>query len=321
MRVPLLALAGSLLVVPPPPSAAQSASRDWRPSERTIIGDFSRINAIATSFERVYVASPTSVLVWQPQFRRWEGTYTPPDPRLLNGVFTALVDPSVWLAGSDGWVRFQPELEVWDLGRVGEGVRSIAFDQDDPISGLYILTRSGWQVLPRGALVPSPARPPARPSRPTSVEELLRSTPTLQANAAQVLLDDQQRPVRYTAAARAVDNSGWFLGTSGVGLLFLPDGAAIPQRIPFGLPAPTVGAVLSWPGGVWAATHRTPQAEAALTFVGEELDQFKTIRGLRATGVPFTRVAALAGHGRTVYAATDYGLARVDPREERYEIL
>lgn len=324
MRLPLrLTFAGSLLVVSS--VAAQSASRDWHPSERTIIGDFSRINAIATSFERVYVASPTSLLVWQPQFRRWEGPYTPPDPGILNGVFTALVDPvdqSVWLARGNGWVRFQPELRVWDQGRVVEGVQSIAFDQDDPIAGLYIQTRSGWVVLPRGAIVPSPAaRPPARPVRPTSVEEVLRSSPTLQANAAQILLDDRQRPVRYTAAARAVDNSGWYLGTSGVGLLFLPDGAGIPERIPFGLPAPQVGAVLSWPGGVWVATHRTPQAEAALTFVGQQLDEFETVRGLRATGVPFTRVAALAGQGRSVYAATDYGLARVDPREQRYEML
>lgn len=323
MRLSLpLALAGCLLVAPP--VASQSASRDWRPSERTIIGDFSRITAIASSFERVYVASPTSLLVWQPQFRRWEGPYTPPDPSVLAGVFAGLVDPldqSLWLARADGWVHFQPELQLWDQGRVGEPVLSIAFDQNDPTSGLYLRSRSGWLLLPRGGLMPMPGRAPARPVTPTSVEEVLRSSPTLQANAAQILLDERQRAVRYTAAARAFDNSGWYLGTSGVGLLFLSDGAAIPERVPFGLPSLAVSAVMSWPGGVWVATNRTPQADAALTFVSAELADFNTLRGLRATGVPFTRVAELAGQGRSVFAATDYGLARVDPGNGRYEVI
>ena len=39
--------------------------------DRTIIGDFSRISATATSLDKVYVASPTSLLIWHPQFRRW----------------------------------------------------------------------------------------------------------------------------------------------------------------------------------------------------------------------------------------------------------
>ena len=116
---------------------------------------------------------------------------------------------------------------------------------------------------------------------PTSVEEVLRSNPTLQANAAQILLDERLRTVRFTAAARAFDNSGWYLGTSGNGLLFLQDGAAIPERVPFGLPSLVVGAVTSWPGGVWVGTNRTPQTDAALTFVGEELTEFSTFRACR----------------------------------------
>jgi hypothetical protein len=149
----------------------------------------------------------------------------------------------------------------------------------------------------------------------------LRASPTLQANAAQILVDDRLRTVRFTAAARAVDNSGWYLGTSGVGLLFLPDGAAIPERMPFGLPSGLVSAVLSWPGGVWAATDRSSQADAAVTYVGAELSEFNRMKGPPATGVPFTRVAELAGQGRSVFAATDFGLARVDPGDGRYDIF
>ena len=252
------------------------------------------------------------------------GPIQPARPGLLSRVFAALVDPldqSLWLARPDGWIHFQPELQVWDAGRVGDGVLSIAFDESDPISGLFIRTRGGWLLLPRGGMVPTPGRPPAQPEGADIGGGSAPRNPTLQVNAAQILLDDRLRTVRFTAAARAMDNSGWYLGTSGNGLLFLRDGAAIPDRVPFGLPSLVVGAVTSWPGGVWVATNRTPQTDAALTFVGEELTEFQTFRGLPATGVPFTRVLDLAGLGKTVYAATDYGLAWIEPAEGRYELI
>jgi len=320
MRLPAALL---LLSLAAQPAAAQS-SRDWRLSDRTIVGDFSRITSIAGSFDRVYVTSPTSLLLWQPQFRRWEGPFSPPDPAMLANVFAALVDPldhSLWLARPDGWVHYQPDLDLWDQGRVGEGVVTIALDQNDPVSGLYLRTRRGWYLLPRGGMIPTPGRPPARPLTPATVDDALRSSPTLQANAAQILLDDRLRTVRYTAAARAFDNSGWYLGTSGAGLLFLMDGAAIPERMPFGLPSLRVSAVMTWPGGVWVATDRTTQSDAALTFVGEELAEFTTLRGLPATGVPFTRVLELAGQGKAIYAATDFGVARVEPEDGRFELI
>ncbi len=320
MRLPpgLLALLLALQ-----PAAAQS-TRDWRPSDRVIIGDFSRITSIAAALDRVFVTSPTSLLLWHPQFRRWEGTFTPPDPAVLANVFAALVDPldqSLWLARPDGWAHYQPELDLWDHGPVGEGILTIALDQNDPVAGLYLRTRRGWFLLPRGGIVPSPSRPPARPVTPATVDDALHASPTLQTNAAQILLDDRLQTVRYTAAARAFDNSGWYLGTSGNGLLFLQDGAAIPDRLPFGLPSLQVSAVMTWPGGVWVATDRTPQTDAALTFVGEELSEFSTLRGLPATGVPFTRVHELAGQGRAIYAATDFGVARVEPAEGRFELI
>jgi ligand-binding sensor domain-containing protein len=319
MRLPVVTL---LLLSAMSPLRAQS-SRDWRPSERTIIGDFSRITAVAGAFDRLYVASPGSLLIWHPQFRRWDGPFSPPDPAMLANVFAGVVDPldqSVWLARPDGWVRYQPELDLWEQGRV-DGVAGIALDQDDPLAGLYLRTRRGWMLLPRGGMLPTPSQPPARPLSPVSVEEVLRASPTLRANAAQILLDDRLRTVRYTAAARAFDNSGWYLGTSGVGLLFLQDGAAIPERLPFGLPSLRVGAVMTWPGGVWVATDRTAQAEAALTFVGESLSEFNTLRGPPATGAPFTRVLELAGQNKAVYAATDFGLARVEPDDGRFQMV
>ena len=297
------------------PVRAQSPSRDWRLEDRTVIGDFSRITAVAAALDRVYVASSSQVLIWNPQFQQWQGPFDPPDPQLLARVTGALVDPldnSLWLAGADRWVHFQPELQLWDQGLVPGGVQTIAFDGDDPTTGLFLRTRQGWLLLPRGGIAPSPTtRGPAQPVSPARVEDVLRSNPTIQANAAQILLDPRLNVVRFTAAARSFDNLGWYLGTSGVGLLYMPDGAAIPERLPFGLRSPVAGAVFGWPDGVWTATDRTPLAEAALTFVGSDLKGFRSLQGLPASGLPFSQARKLAGQGSALWAATDRGVVRI----------
>jgi hypothetical protein len=303
---------------------AQSFTRDWRPEDRTVVGDFSRVTAIATSPDRVFIASPTGLLIWNPQFQRWEGSIEPPDRALLARVFTALADPldnSLWLARPDGWVHYQPDIQLWDQGAVPEGIVGIAFDQSDPAAGLYLRTRSDWELLPRGGVVPAPVRPPARPLAPATVDQAIRSNPTLLANAAAILTDNRLRNVRYTAAARSYDNRGWYLGTSGIGTLFMPDGAGLPERLTFGLPSDRVGAVFSWPGGVWAATNRTAATDASFTFVGQELGEFKTVPGPSAVGTPFSQVRELAGQHRSVWAATDQGLGRVNPADGRVELI
>jgi hypothetical protein len=303
---------------------AQSFTRDWRPEERTVIGDFSRVSAVATSSERVYIVAGSSVLVWNPQFRHWEGAFDPPDPALLTRVFTALADPldnSLWLGRQAGWVHYQPDLQLWDQGLVPDGVVSIAFDQDNPGGGVFFRTRRGWQQLPRGGGVPSPSSGPARPLVPATIEQALRSNPALQANAAAALTDNRLRTVRYTAAARAFDNRGWYLGTSGIGALYADDGAAIPERMTFGLPSEQVGAVFSWPGGVWAATTRTQLTDAALTFVASDLTQFHSYPGQSALGTPFDQARDLAGQGKSIWAATNQGVARVNPAEGRIELV
>lgn len=306
------------------PVAAQSFTRDWRPEERTVIGDFSRVTAIATSSERVYIVSPSAVLVWNPQFRRWEGSFDPPQPSLLTNVFTGLADPldnSLWLARQNGWVHYQPDIQLWDQGLVPDGVQSIAFDQDNPGAGLYFRTRREWQLLPRGGAVPLPSSGPVRPLAPASVEQAIRSNPALQANAAAILTDSRLRSVRYTAAARAFDNRGWYLGTSGIGAMYADDGAAIPERLNFGLPADQVGAVVSWPGGVWAGTNRTPVTDASLTLVGTDLDEFRSFPGPSAVGTPFDQIRDLAGQGKSIWAATNRGVAQLNPAGGRVQLV
>jgi ligand-binding sensor domain-containing protein len=104
-------------------------------------------------------------------------------------------------------------------------------------------------------------------------------------------------------------------------LLYLPDGAALPDRLSFGLPSLYTGAVASWPGGVWVGTDRTSLTDATLTYVDSELREFRTVQGPPASGTPFTRILDLGGQGAAVWAATDRGVARVNPTEGRFEIV
>ncbi len=88
--------------------AAQSPSRDWRPGDRVVIGDFSTITSVAAASDRIYATSPDQLLIRQAQFREWEGTVDPPTPDLLRGVFVALADPldnSLCLARPDAWIH------------------------------------------------------------------------------------------------------------------------------------------------------------------------------------------------------------------------
>jgi hypothetical protein len=302
------------------PAAAQLAplrpSRDWQLADRTLISDFSRVTSVAAASDRIFITSPSALLVWRPQFQRWEGPFQPMEPGLLSRVFTSLVDPldnSLWLASSNGWVHYQPDLDSWTSGTVAGAVQAIAFDLNAPIQGLLLRTSAGWQAVSRGAFSATPAAPPARPVGPVSVSELLRENPTLQANSAQILLDTRMRDVQYTAAARAFDRRGWYIGTWGRGLLYLPDGAAIPQRLSFGLPGDLVGAVFAAPGGVWAANDRTASADVGFTFVASDLSEFNTVQGPLATGLPFSQVRHLVGQGTELWAGTDYGIARIEP--------
>ena len=58
------------------------------------------------------------------------------------GVFASLVDPldqSVWFARADGWLHYQPELQIWDEGRVPDAVVTIAFDGDPDDTEKFLL--------------------------------------------------------------------------------------------------------------------------------------------------------------------------------------
>lgn len=308
MRIACATL-GLVLVATPLP--AQSG-RTWRPEDRVVIGDWTRVNAVATGPERVYLASPQGVLAWRPVTREWEGPWDAPVDGMLGQVVAGIADPldySLWLRTLTGWVHFQPDLQVWEPGSVGGRVLDFAFDQAAPEDGLYIRTTAGWQRVPRGALISVPSNPPARPLRPATVEQAAASNPALRGSAP-FLLDPTMRSARLTSAARSFDNLGWYLGTSGVGALYLADGDFTPVRLPFGLGGSVVTALYAVPGGVWAFTSAQEGVPAALTLLSSNLGSFATSYGPPATGLPFTMARQVIGAGNSLWAATDGGLIR-----------
>jgi hypothetical protein len=302
----------------------QSRGRDWGPEDRVIVGDFTRITSVATSQDRVYTTSPSALLIWNPQFRRWEGPVSPPDPGMLERVFTSLVDPldnSLWLARTDGWVHYDPTIQLWDAGALPEGVQEIAFDLNAPVAGLHLRSGGSWYVVPRGGIAAIPGSAPARPLRPITVQEAIRANPTLQGASAQVLMDNRLSSARFTAAARSVDGLGWYIGTSGVGLLYLPEGGIVPQRLTFGLPGTLTSALFSAPGGVWVSTDRTNAATSSVSYVALDLSGFNWIQGETGIGLPFSRIRRILGLNNDLWLATDAGAGRVNPDNGRVEMF
>jgi hypothetical protein len=303
---------------------AQTGGRDWSPEDRVIVGDFTRITSVASSQDRVFATSPSALLIWSPQFRRWEGPISPPDHRLLDRVFTSMVDPldnSLWLARVDGWVHYDPNIQLWDHGVLPEGVQEIAFDLNAPVSGLHIRSGGNWYVVPRGGIAAIPGSAPGRPLRPLTVQEAIRANPTLQSASAQVLLDNRLAAARFTAAARSVDGLGWYIGTWGVGLLYLPEGGIVPQRLTFGLPGTLTTSLFSAPGGVWVSTDRTNVSTSSLSYVSLDLSGFNWIQGDAGIGLPFSRVRRILGLNNDLWLATDAGAARINPDDGRVEMF
>lgn len=319
MRDLLSLVALSLLAAP---LDAQRLTRDWPPGDRAVLADASSVTSLAASFDRVFVTSPGMLAIWRPLERRWEGPFDPPVAGALQGVFRALVDPldqSVWLARPDGWLNFQPDAGLWRAGAVPSAVRDIAFDGDDPGGGLFLQTTTGWLRVPPGGLTAVPSAPPRRPVRAPTLEQALRANPALQANAAGILRDARGRPVSFTCAVPLQDGTGWFVGTAGAGLLFLPVASARPEPLAFGLLGDRVGALFAAPGGVWVATEETPTADAALSFVRDDLGVAATRRGTATFGLRYRQVRRMAGAGSDLWLATDAGAVRIETRGDRVE--
>ncbi len=290
-------------------------ARDWPAADRVVVGDFSIIRAVASGLDRLYAVGALGIMLYRPLERRWEGPFGPPEATALERVLMAQVDPvdqSLWMVTSNTWLNFQPELQLWAGGSLPGNVRAIAVDESDPAGGIRILTSTGWYRVASGSQAAVPSGPPARPRRPTNVQDALAANPSLRSNVAFTLRDARGRSTTFTSAAPSPDGLGWYLGTSGSGLLFIQPGDATPERQSFGLTGDRVGALYSSPGGVWVATDRTDQIDAAVTYLSSDLVTSTTLAGGAALGLGYTQVRRMTGMNRSLFLATDAGVTQLE---------
>jgi len=305
-------------LVAAPALGAQSGTSLWRPDERVVITDFSRVNALAAGEDALFVATDGGLGTYDLRFHRWEMPVTRIDGYPYEQVIAALADPvdrSVWLGTAQAVVHYQPDLEQFERVSAPGAVTTLMFDRDDPFGQIYVGGPFGWRVLRRGGILlettPGPP-PPGRRVSTVTVEEALRRMPYAEARSAFTLTDERMRQYRYTAAAFQPITGNGFFGTDGHGVVEIDAGTTETAWLPFGLLDASAGAVLSVPEGVWVGSG-TGAGRVGLTFVSQALDDYRYDEGPRATGFRFRAIRDLAARDHAIWAATDRGVVRIEP--------
>lgn len=285
-----------------------------RPEDRVILGDFATVQAIASSFDRVYVVYREGIGIWQPLQRQWDAPRAAPSLGALDRVFAALVDPldrTLWLAAREGVIHFDPFLQRWDATPIPGGVVTLASDPKDPAGGVWVRSGAGWFQVPRiGA--PTPGSPPAAVRAVPTLEDAYRDIPMLRTASLELTLGARMEVGRLTAAAPDPSGTGWYIGTSLRGAFLVDRVGARATPLSLGLPGAQVGAVALDANGVWVATDDDfRQRPAALSYVATDLSGTRTIEGDPAFGLGLDAVRRIVLQGDTLWLASDRGVRRM----------
>jgi hypothetical protein len=303
-----------------------SAQRSWRLEDRAVVGSMLRIFAVASSFERLYVVGDQQVIYRDVGRETWQGPFLAAGPGALEQARGSIVDPldrSLWIVTGSGWLHYDPVTDLWDQGFAGESILSAGFDRTRPVDGLYLRLASGWRVVMRGGGALPAAQPPRRNDYTpvTTLADVARANPQVATLASGAVLGPGLHPTRLTAAAEMADRSGWWLGTDGQGLLFLPFASVTPEPRPWGLPGEVVGAVVAVPGGAWVVNDRTGNGGPAVTRISGSLDRFQWYQGDRVFGFRFQTIRALRIVDSVLWLGTDQGAIALSRSGERIQTL
>ncbi len=287
----------------------------FRPEDRVLLADFSRVNAVAAAYDVAYVAFPTAVGIWRPLTARWEVPRTPPRPGMLRDVRGAVIDPgdqSLWLITDRGWIHYSPNGQRWDEGIFPGTPTTLATDPMDPRGGIWVRLGGSWYVQPRfGAAMPG--SPSAALRLAPTIEDALRDMPSLRALAPRLVTGQGLEQGRITGAAPLPDGSGWLLGTTNRGLLKVDRMGMSGTPLPLGLRGTMVGALAIGVNSVWVATDADRWPSAELAQLSRDLAISTVTEGREPFGLPFAAARKIVLEGRDVWLATDQGVARFQP--------
>ncbi|MGE5761164.1 MAG: two-component regulator propeller domain-containing protein, partial [Gemmatimonadota bacterium] len=308
-----------------PTAALSSQTRFWRPEERALISDFSVVDAVAASPWMVYAATRHGLLLYDRRARSWRLPVTTLDGYPSARVRTALADPAgnaVWLGTADGWARYDADLQRWDQGTAPGGVSALLLDAGDAASGVFLRDLTGWQFLPRGALLPmsgTPLPPPGRRVQPLDVQTALATAPMAQAMRALILTDPRLRAYQFTSAARTADNDDLFMGTNGLGLVRIDAAVGQWEPLTFTLLGERADALALGPDGVWVAGAATPGAagRSGVTWLASDLSATTPVEPAAGADFGVAAVRRLLAAGGSLWVATDAGVYRMDPATGR----
>ncbi len=245
--------------------------------DEVVVGDLTRILAIAASPDLVYLVGLEGIARWRPIERRWDVPRPAPRHLLVDGVHSAVVDPvdrSLWLASGGRWLRYDPLSDRW----------------------------SEWSRPPDALDVVAP--PP--------MAELLRRLPGLQIHAAELLTGPGLEQGRFTAVVRAPDGRGWYLGTSHRGAWWYDETMARPEPLSQGIAGSVVGALAQRGDELWVATNRGRDHLARLTAMTMDLARVRHLPETRATSLPYSAVHDLLVDADGLWLATDQGVVFLD---------
>lgn len=255
---------------------------------------------------------------------RGAGTFDLPQT-VLDGYPTAQVrfaiaDPvgnGVWLGTADGWAHYNQDINQWDSGVIPGGARDGFLDTQDPVGGFYVEGFNTWYVVQRGGIAATPALnvpPPNRRSGPLTLRALLARAPVVDAMRGRLLTDARLRTYQLSSGGITPERPDeMFLGTTGLGLVRVNPMSGQGGPLPFGLPNQRASVVVPGPGGVWTVGSARAGERRALTWVAEDLSQFRVNEDALGRGTSVLLAQRLLYSDNALWLGTSLGLYRMPP--------
>lgn len=331
--------AAVLLACAPLPPGAGGARGGGRGEERVHIGSFTTVDAVATSRRFVYAASRGGLAVYDRFSERWllpvtrdldrelgrEAGFGFTGPPTSGGsLITVLAgdphDEVLWIGVPGAVLTYRPFTGQVQRTIVTGVPQRIVFERSPAGAGdAFVASGGQWTRVSRvGIATPMRDAPTAAQLLvPPTLGDLLTRFPAVRAQPQLLMAGTSApnrplRPLTLLAGAASPDRaSELWLGTDGDGLVRLDPVFGQGQPLPFGLLDPGAGALAPAVNGLWVAGLGLDPRRGGLTFVTDDLQQWRWLDGTIAVSLAGARSYAMATRASVGWLATDRGLVRV----------